>query len=343
MRKIILALSIIALNSCEVRDINKPGTLVPKTVDQDSQLPSLKINNTHLHFESFGNIQNPILIFLHGGPGGDYRALISESEKDPVSRYPSERTLSNDGLRRLADQYYLVFYDQRSAGLSRREEGLSFAQYKEDLDAIVDYVLDEKLDLTGIQDSSVNLFAWSFGGILATGYINDYPEKIDRVVFYEPGPFSKEIWDYFKENTTSIFSQIGKEWLEEYLHAKNFISPETHEQADYSLMLNVFRAQPEFYENPDTPLWRFGALLADDNLDFSASEEYDLSSRINDYYKGEALFIAGSLTVTALPEYIDLQMEHYKNASYLEIPNTGHTGPWEKPAEISQAIRNFLK
>ncbi len=34
---------------------------------------------------------------------------------------------------------------------------------------------------------------WSFGGILATGYINEHPERVKDVVMYEQGPFSKNV------------------------------------------------------------------------------------------------------------------------------------------------------
>lgn len=342
MKKLFLALGAFLLFGCELEEMDTPGNLVPKTVAEDQDLPSAEINGTKLHLETFGDINNELLILLHGGPGGDYRALISEKGKPSVSRYPGLRTDSALGLSRLSDDYFIICYDQRSAGLSQREESSSFTQYVDDLNLIIDHFLDLKLQTTGRQDTAVNIFAWSFGGILATGLINEHPQKVKNIVFYEPGPFDKETWDYLKENTTSIFSQIGKEWLEEYLQSKDYLSADSHERADYSLMLNVFRAQPEFHEDPNTPLWRFGALLADDNLDFSASKSYDISSSIIRDFKGQALFIAGAKTVAELPEYMERQRKHYPNSSYLEIPNLGHTGPWEKPLEINQAIRNFI-
>jgi proline iminopeptidase len=342
MKKLFIVLALLSFISCELENIDAPGQLVPLTADQDPQLPSLNINGTSLHLETFGDIRNPILIFLHGGPGGDYRALISEIGLGNASRYPHERAAYNTGLTRLMDDYFLVFYDQRSAGLSQRHDEVSFQDYLNDLDGIVDFFIQEKSSQTGVHDEQVRLFGWSYGGILATGYVNQHPEKVADLIFYEPGPFSKAAWDYFKSNMTSVFAQIGREWLEEYLLSKDHFTPDSHERADYQLMLNVFRAQPEFHEHPDTPLWRFGAMLADDNIDFSLSQDFDITSNIATTYKGGALFIAGSLTVKELPDYMDLQRAHYPNTTYYEIPETGHTGPWEKPANIAEQIRNFL-
>lgn len=341
MKRLFVILSILFLVSCE--DIDTPRNLVPPTADQDVLLPSIAVNGTVLHAETFGDISKPIIIFLHGGPGGDYRALISEFGAGNSSRYPAERTVENAGLTRLQDDYFLVFYDQRGAGLSQRQWDVHFEEYIEDLDEVIDYYLKQKLELTGISDEHVNIFGWSFGGILATSYINTHPQKVEHLILYEPGPFSKEVWDYLKTNTTSIFAQVGKDWLEGYLLSKDHFTPDSYERADYQLMINVFRAQPEFHEHPDTPLWRFGAMLSDDNLDFSLSDEYDITSDIKSSFLGNTLFIAGSLTTEELPAYMDLQRSHYPLSEYYEITETGHTGPWEKPVEVTEQIRNFIK
>jgi len=342
MKKLILVLSIFSLWACETRPMDEAGNLVPATADEDALLPSLSINGTTLHLETMGDIRNPMLVFLHGGPGGDYRAFISEYGGENASAYPWERKNRDAGLSALQDDYFLIFYDQRSAGLSQRHDLNSMDDYIQDLDAIVDHFIKEKQIQTGIQDTNVSLFAWSFGGILATAYINQFPDKINQIALYEPGPFTVEVWDYFKNNTTSIFAQIGREWLEDYLISKDHFSPGSHERADFQLMMNVFRAQPEFHEDPNTPMWRFGAMLADDNLDFSASDNFDISSKLN-RFKGQSLFIAGSLSQGDLPQYMDMQRAVYPSSQFLVIEGTGHTGPWEKSSQIVEHLRNFYQ
>ena len=73
---------------------------VAKTVAQDPSLPHVTIDGFTYHAQTFGNPKNPVVIAIHGGPGGDYRSILS--------------------LQALSDQYFVVFYDQRSSGLSPR-------------------------------------------------------------------------------------------------------------------------------------------------------------------------------------------------------------------------------
>ena len=307
-------------------------------------MPNISINGTLLHAETFGDIHNPILVFLHGGPGADYRALISEKDVENASRYPNERTITNGGLSQLQDEYYCVFYDQRGAGLSPRfDKGeVDFETYLNDLDAIINYYLERKEEETGIVENQVRIFAWSFGGILSTGYINQNPDKVKDIVFYEPAPISKEIWEYFNENMTQVYAQIGSDWLEEYVLSKNHLTPNDHIRADYELVIPAADSQPEFHQDGDMPFWRIGALIKDENLDFMMSKEYDITSGLNEF-KGKAFFIVGEKTLDELPEYPDLQMKYYPTIELTTLPGVGHTGPWEKSDELASIIRKFLK
>jgi len=345
MKTIYLLPLLLFFFACDgLEDMDAPGSLVPKTVAEDSRLPSIDVNGTTLHAETFGDINNPIMIFLHGGPGSDYKAMISEFGVENASRYPNQRTFPNAGLTRLQDEYFLVFYDQRGAGLSTRydRDVMDFDMYVADLDAVVDYYLQEKEDQTGILDDQVFLMGWSYGGLLSTGYINAHPDKVADVILYEPGPFSKINWDYFKENSTTIFALIGEDFVEELLLSKDHITPDSHERADYQIAIGAARAQPELHEHPDTPYWRIGAFLRSDNLNFVQSDNYDITSNINQSFQGRMLFISSDSVAEEYPEYGDMQRSYYPQSEYVEIPGTGHSGPWEKPEELSTLIRNFL-
>jgi len=102
-RKILmLAFTALLFFSCEEeRFINEPGNLVPKTVDQDPNLPSIIVNGAKLHSEAYGHPDSTIIVCIHGGPGGDYRYMLNCKE------------LVNYGYR-------VVFYDQIGSGLSQR-------------------------------------------------------------------------------------------------------------------------------------------------------------------------------------------------------------------------------
>lgn len=344
---LIIATAIIICSCEDLHDMDQPGNLLPKTVDEDPLLPRIEVNGTVLHAESFGDIHDPIIIFLHGGPGSDYRPMISQKDVENASRYPDERTITNGGLSQLQDEFFCVFYDQRGGGLSPRfNKGvLSFELYQEDLNAIIDYYLQQKADESGSEENQVYLFGWSFGGMLATGYINKYPEKVMDVVLFEPTPLSPEVYDYFSDNISSIFAGIGDEWLEEYLLAHDHFTGDDHIRADYQYLVNVSNAdnsQPEFHADPNSPYWRPGALLLDDNLDFMESEHFDITSNLS-AFKGNMLFVGSDKVIGELPDYPDLQMALYPKSDFALVTGVGHTGPWEKSGEVAELIREYFQ
>ena len=116
------------LAACDILDPSQPGNLVPRTVDEDPSLPSLALAGTLFHYETFGDASKPVIIFLHGGPGGDYRDQLRLT-----ARY--------DGYA-LTDDHFLVLWDQRGSGLSRRHDcGVyNLERMDADLDALVDHV-----------------------------------------------------------------------------------------------------------------------------------------------------------------------------------------------------------
>lgn len=73
---------------------------VPDTVATVPTIPHVEIDGVVFHAETFGDPQNPVVVVVHGGPGGDYGYLLN--------------------LHQLEDDYFVVFYDQRCAGLSPR-------------------------------------------------------------------------------------------------------------------------------------------------------------------------------------------------------------------------------
>lgn len=133
--------------------------VVQKTVEHDPTLPRATLGDVVLHSETFGSSENPVVVAVHGGPGLDYRSLL------PLSA--------------LEDEFLVVFYDQRGAGLSPRvdDEQLTYASSLADLDALVDHYR---------ADRKVSLIGHSWGAMLVSGYLGRHPDKVDRVVLAEP-------------------------------------------------------------------------------------------------------------------------------------------------------------
>lgn len=240
-RLLLFALCIvILLPGCDELDPREPGLLVPKTVDQDGSLSSISVNGTQLHAESFGNAADPMIVVLHGGPGGDYRYLLNA------------KSLAGSG-------YYVVFYDQRGAGLSRREKKSSYS---------LQIMLD---DLTGViahfrssPQQKIILLGHSWGAMLATAYINQNPTAIQGAILCEPGGFIwKDIKDYVAR--TRNYGMTSESLNDATYVDQFFTGKETeHEKLDYKWGLTVSsddsRNSPVGNE-AHVPFWRMGAIV----------------------------------------------------------------------------------
>ncbi len=163
---VLVLIVVLPFGGCDVLDPSEPGLLVPKTVEHDLTLLSLEINDTKLHVETFGTATDPIIVMLHGGPGADYRAMLKAQQ------------FSEHG-------FFVVFYDQRGSGLSKREDKSQYLDNGpqlmiDDLDAIIRHFR--------ISDTQkVILIGHSWGAMLATGYIDQNPHTIDGAILAEPG------------------------------------------------------------------------------------------------------------------------------------------------------------
>lgn len=321
--------------ACSLEDPVEPGSLVPMTVDEDASLPSLEINGTNLHLETFGDSNNPVLIFLHGGPGGDYRSMLRLAD-----RY--------NGYS-LSDEYFCVFYDQRGAGLSRRHGNLkeafraevaelSLDTYLADLNAIVDHFSP---------NDPVILMGHSWGGMHATQYINVFPSRVAAVIMSEPGGFNSET-DAAIDN---INIELLKEGLNDVMWGDQILSPKDHELADYRFISSVLTADPikEYHFELDESLaikfWRYGAVATmndfGDAIDDKGNYHYDFTDNLS-AFTTKALFINGSLNEIITVDFQEGNRSYYPNSELHVIQDVGHDLMWIKAQEHVELMRTYL-
>jgi proline iminopeptidase len=189
------------------------GNLVPKTVIENPTLPAITVNGTSLHAETFGNPDSAMIVVIHGGPGGDYRSLLH--------------------CKDLADAgYFVVFYDQRGSGLSQRhsKDIYSIQIMIDDLNAVIQHYRRSA-------DQKVFLFGHSWGAMLATAYINAYPDAVNGAVLAEPGGFTwKDTYTYIQRSQKiDLFSESTNDVLftDQFLTGKE----DEHAILDYKLEL----------------------------------------------------------------------------------------------------------
>lgn len=298
---------------------------VPATVMDDPDLPRIEINGAVFHAETFGEPENPVVIVLHGGPGGDYRSLL--------------------GLQELADEYFVVFYDQRGAGLSARvpDEELTYQVMLADLDAFIEHF--------GLGEP-VYLIGHSWGAMLASGYLGVAPEKVAKAVLGEPGFLSAQEAADWQATYKALVIDLKYYWeaLRAGFEAMHVSGPDADASQDYLVgvrMLHYFTNHPDNpYHCPgepfDAPAWRFGT-RAGTAIQTSASDA-DLDSLGVHAVETQTpiLFLAGACDTWL---GADLQAQHaalYPNARLEVIPDAGHDMFWDNHAASLAAVRAFL-
>ncbi len=297
---------------------------VQKTVSDDASIPHVTINGVTFHAETFGNPKNPVVIVVHGGPGWDYRSLLP--------------------LKKLSDNFYVVFYDQRGTGLSPRvaSEELTLESSLQDLDSIIDYFAKEKKTI---------LIGHSWGAMLVSGYIGKHPEKVSHAVLAEPGFLTSEM---AKEAGVSFGPKLeigflfraAKAWFQS-LHIKN---PDEYSSSDYFLGQVAPYANPEYYCNGVIPgvgveHWRVGSISMQNVIrsviNSDGGIDIDLTKGINKF-SNTVLFIASECNTKIGAKFQRRQMGFFPNAILVVIKDSGHMMFGEKPAESVRAVREYL-
>lgn len=297
---------------------------VPATVAADPSIPRIEINGAVFHSEQFGDSKNPTLIVIHGGPGWDYRSLLS--------------------LKALSDEYFVVFYDQRGTGLSPRGGlmSLTVESTLKDLDGIVDRFSGGR---------KVFLVGHSWGGMLASGYIGAHPEKVEAAVLAEPGFLTTELakdahlrfgprWE------PSFLWRASKAWFQSF-HVRGGGEDAA---SDWFMGRIAPYANTEYYCGGVVPEagalhWRPGSTAMNEIL-FAALKdgkiEIDLVAGV-DRFKGPVLFLASSCNTLIGEEHQKKQARFFQNATVKVIEGSGHSMFAEKPEESVAMVREFLR
>jgi len=301
---------------------------VPETVAQDQSLLHITINGVTYHAETFGDPANPVVITIHGGPGGDYRSILS--------------------LQALADEYYVVFFDQRGSGLSPRvdPEEITMESAMADVDSIVEYFG---------QGEKVNIVGHSWGAMLASAYLGRYPEIVDHVVLAEPGFLNSKFAGIWAEGTQLHFSSdLLYYFLKTKFESLHINGPDEYAADDYfgrkwNLYQGSDHPQASYYcegAKPDeNETWRNGASVG--NAMFQQAVDAEGNFDINfaegvEQFENKVLFMTGECQQLIGAEFQSQQMKLFPNAELAVIPDAGHEMFFENPEASVEVVRAYL-
>jgi proline iminopeptidase len=287
------------------------------------------IEGVPFHSEVFGAPADPVVIVLHGGPGVDYRSLR--------------------GLRSLSDHgYQVVFYDQLGNGLSPRvpAEKLTLQGAIEDLDRVVDHFGKGK---------PVALVGHSWGGILASYYVAQHPEKVAGAVLAEPGVLtSEELSDFItKMQATPSISQLIflVRVLIESLHIHG---PDDQARRDYifgRLMTAPGDSPLSGYWCGGVPppaageMWRFGGLAMQTIMQEGEMPDGTFSMpplEGIERYRGEILIVASGCNTLIGVERQKAHLALFPNARLEVVEGSGHMMFSEQPEASTKFVLDYL-
>jgi proline iminopeptidase len=261
-----------------------------------------------------------MVVFLHGGPGADYQNGLN--------------------VKQLVDNgYYVVFYDQRGSGLSKRhaKNSYSIQLMFDDLTAVIQHYRKSPTQ-------KIFLFGHSWGAILAAGYINLYPSKINGVIFAEPGGFTWANLQEYGERTRKI--ELFDETTSDAVYIDQFLTGKEneHEILDYKIGISssftYAKGNSEGIEG-HSPFWRNGATMLYSLSDIANKDGYDFTQNLNQYTT-KVLFIYGELNTAYGLAFAQKEATYFPNKELVQINGTGHEMIYFKWQNVHPPVLTYL-
>jgi pimeloyl-ACP methyl ester carboxylesterase len=299
----------------------KTSCLVPPTVAEDQNLPSIRITvagrERKIHCRSYGDASNPVLLVAPGSLS-DIRAYLP--------------------FRAFADKYRVVLWDLSGNGLSGRvcATELSF-------DSMVEEMHQVKLRFS--PDSPVTVVGHSWSAAFAAMYCAKYPADTDQLVLMEPPGLKSEYM--------AAAQQILRLTSVEYCDMNVFqdsLAPTDHERLDFEMLAMLDSGVRDFFvdvnHRPVWPVWRVGglALIVWERslVNSSGAWQYDLTAGLGDY-TNPVLIVGSSHSPIGYAFQERYTKPLFASARVLHIEQSGHRMITEQWAQLESGLRGYLK
>ncbi len=286
------------------------------TTSSAAQLSSgtvMPIRDTSLFVEVVG--RGYPLLLMHGGPGADHWSMLP--------------------FRRLADQFTLIFYDYRCNGrsLGAPVSSMTWENLTADAEALRQKLGFERWALLG----------HSFGGMVALEYALRYPGSLSHLILFDTGGDSR----WAQQNAPEILAKRGYRPATVQLARRFYNGQIASWEMVPALMLRFGTA---YYHRPYSPRvvrelmreWRVKP--RGEAFVFAASQLWKGWSVMNrlDEITVPTLVMAGRDDFLFPPECQVELAAGLPNARLEIIERAGHNGQAERPAEVTQAVRDFM-
>ena len=305
---------------------------VAATTADDPALPSRSIGGYRYHLEVFGMPTLPVVVVVHGGPGGDYRYLLP--------------------LQALSDEYQVVFYDQRGTGLSPRvpDEQLGLVQSLEDLAGVIGSVSPH---------SAVRLVGHSWGAMLVAAYLDRHPERVSHAVLAEPAFLTpergKQWFAAIHEGRPPLSLPLLAGAWRAFIQSLYVYGPDADARRDFLRQRLMGLDMPNHplagyfcdgdLKSASLPTWRPGA-RAFEVLTAGASTSgpfgVEWVSPNLKRFPHKVLLVAGSCNTIMGPPVQKENLALFSSAELSVIGGAGHTMFGERPEPSLAVLRRYL-
>lgn len=273
------------------------------------------VNGTEIYYKRVG-MGDPVVV-IHGGPVLDHSYLLPH-------------------LKPLADQYELIFFDQRLSGRSSADVDSSEVTLQNMVD-----------DIEGLRKAlslgDIHVLGHSWGGLLAMKYAIQYPDRMRKLVLSNPIPASADLWQQEQIELAKRTTAADRKARQEVLNSEAYKA--NNPKAIEELLLLSFKKQfhdttlvdsldlyiPADYKQRSR---RFGYLMPD-------LENYNLYPELAELQIPTLVLYGSDEPAADLGgKKLDKIMP---NSKLKVIEKSGHFPFIEKNDLFLSSIRNFLK
>jgi proline iminopeptidase len=256
----------------------------------------------------------PAVIVLHGGPGAQHDYLF-------------------ESFSQLADEFRLVFYDQRGGGRSTVEfpRRVGWRDHVGDLEALRRELGIRRLVLLG----------YSWGGLLALLYAADYPQRVQALALLSPAAGWGDYRRRFRKNLTRRSRSKDVERLQAELEASGLETrdPSAYRQRRFDLSVAGYYRDPRDAAGSS----RLVVQLQVQRATWASLEGYGPQlRRKTEGLQVPALVLHGRYDPIPL-EWAEELVGILPQARLVVLENSGHVPYVEEPDRTFAEIRGFLR
>jgi len=275
-------------------------------------MTTMPIRDVSLYVEVIG--EGYPLILMHGGPGSDH--------------------ITMSPLKPLADRFALIFYDHRCNGRSTGADlsSMTWENLTADADALREALGFERWAVLG----------HSFGGMVALEYALRYPQSLSHLMLVDtcgdtwwvqqnaPAILAKRGYSESKVKTAQRFFN-GKITPKEYTPSMMKLASLYYHRLSLRQLVHDFILGLRMKTRPEALIFGYGQLL----------KGWTVMDRLSEI-RVPTLVMAGRDDFQFPPEHQAILADRVPKARLEIIERAGHNAPSERPAEVIQAIKDFM-